>query len=247
MPEIKMEERIKMEMRGRKAEEITQLNIDNCHSSQQIEGITDDFKTLENLSAINCGLQSLKGFPFLSSLKKIDFSDNKLSNGLEFLAGCKNLTHINISGNSFSNVKAFEPLKDFANLKSLDAFGCPIMDEPEFREKVFEILPNLKYLDGFDKDDNECSSSEFSSDSDDAYGLEYLQTSKAVQDEDETDDFDPNVDDDDDEDDDIDEEDLDDEEDDEGEGANKSDSAPSANQGKASAEEAKGTKRKLED
>jgi len=204
-----MEERVKLELRGRKLEEIHQLNLDNCRSAQ-IEGVTEAFTSLEYLSIINVGLQTLKGFPVLPSLKRIDLSDNKLTNGLDFLTKCTNLTHVNVSGNSFADCKTLEPLKDLPNLKSVDIFGCPMTETADYRQKVFELIPHMGFLDGFDKKDNECSTSdsEFDTDDDEGedVGLAYLQSSNAAHDEDETEDFDPNVEDEDDEDDDIDDE-----------------------------------------
>jgi hypothetical protein len=37
------------------------------------------------------------------------------------------------------------------NLQYLDLFGCPVADMKDYREKVFEMLPQVKYLDGTDK------------------------------------------------------------------------------------------------
>lgn len=50
--------------------QITELVLDNCRGTH-IEGLTDEFVALESLSLINVGLTSLKGFPKLSSLKKV--------------------------------------------------------------------------------------------------------------------------------------------------------------------------------
>jgi len=58
-----MEKRIELEKRGRPANQITELNLDNCRSTN-IVGLTDEFTALESLSLINVGLTSLKGFPF---------------------------------------------------------------------------------------------------------------------------------------------------------------------------------------
>lgn len=44
--------------------------MDDCRA-QQIEGLTDDFDSLEVLSLINVGLTTLKGFPKLVNLKKV--------------------------------------------------------------------------------------------------------------------------------------------------------------------------------
>lgn len=56
--------------------QIKELNLDNCRSTS-IEGLTDEFTALEKLSLINVGVTSLKSFPKLPSLKKLELSDNR--------------------------------------------------------------------------------------------------------------------------------------------------------------------------
>jgi hypothetical protein len=34
-------------------------------------------------------------------------------------------------------------------------FGCPVTGKADYRDAVFEMLPNLKYLDGLDQDGND--------------------------------------------------------------------------------------------
>jgi len=155
-----MDKRIELEMRGQVAKEITNLNLDNCRSTQII-GLTDEFSNLEFLSLINVGLTSLKGFPKLPNLKKLELSDNRLTGGLEVLTGSPLLKTLNLSGNKIKEVKALEPLKNLANLKSLDLFNCEITTNVEaYRKKTFETLPQLKFLDGFDKEDREADESD---------------------------------------------------------------------------------------
>lgn len=156
---MEMKKRIELERRGRGESEITELNLDNCRS-QQIEGLTDSFCALESLSIINVGLTHLKGFPKLASLRKLELSDNRISSGLNNLAGCANLTHLSLSGNKIKDFEPLESLKDLPNLKSLDLFNCDVTNAEEYREKVFELLPNLKYLDGYDRDDQEAEDDE---------------------------------------------------------------------------------------
>jgi len=50
--------------------------------------------------------------------------------------------------------------KDLGNLKSLDLFNCEVTNAEDYREKVFDLLPNLKYLDGYDRDDQEAEDDE---------------------------------------------------------------------------------------
>ena len=50
--------------------------------------------------------------------------------------------------------------KNFSELKHLDLFNCEVTQLDDYREQVFELLPNLKYLDGFDKNDKEADDDE---------------------------------------------------------------------------------------
>jgi hypothetical protein len=202
-----MDKRIELEMRGRTPSEITELNLDNCRSTQVV-GLTDEFVNLESLSLINVGLTTLKGFPALSNLKRLELSDNRLTSGLEHLSGCPNITHLNLSGNKIKDVDTLEPLKSLKKLKALDLFNCEVTQADDYRPKAFETLPQLKYLDGFDRDDKEADESdeeglgdddddEVEGDEEDGADDEEAED----EDEDETGDFEPGEGDDDDDDD----------------------------------------------
>lgn len=152
-----MEKRIELEKRGRKPGDIKELVLDNCRSTQ-IVGLSNEFSALESLSLINVGLTSLKGFPKLSSLKKLELSDNRISGGLNLLDSSPKLTHLNLSGNKIKDLDTLQPLKEFKNLKSLDLFNNEVTNMDNYREKVFNLIPSLRYLDGFDADDCEVDS-----------------------------------------------------------------------------------------
>ncbi|CAH1252101.1 ANP32B [Branchiostoma lanceolatum] len=153
-----MEKRIELEKRGREPSQIKELNLDNCRS-MMIEGLTDEFTNLEALSLINVGLTSLKGFPKLPSLKKLELSDNRIQGGLNLLSGSGKLTHLNLSGNKIKDLETLEPLKDFQTLKNLDLFNCEVTQIENYRENVFNLIPSLKYLDGYDRADKEADDS----------------------------------------------------------------------------------------
>ncbi|KAJ8406599.1 hypothetical protein AAFF_G00301730 [Aldrovandia affinis] len=189
---MEMKKRIHLELRNRTPSDVKELVLDNCRSNEgKIEGLTDQFEELEFLSTINVGLTSVANLPKLNKLKKLELSDNRISGGLEVLAEkCPNLTHLNLSGNKIRDLSTVEPLRKLESLRSLDLFNCEVTNLNDYRENVFKQLPQLTYLDGYDKDDKEAPDS-------DAEGyVEGLD------------------DDDDDDDDDEDEEELDDEEDD---------------------------------
>lgn len=127
--------------------QIKELNLDNCRSTN-IVGLTDEFCNLEILSLINVGLTSLKGFPKLPNLRKLELSDNRINNGLNLLATSPKLTHLNLSGNKIKDLDTLEPLKDFKYLKNLDLFNNEATTIENYREKIFKLIPSLKYLDG---------------------------------------------------------------------------------------------------
>uniref|UniRef100_A0A1B0DGY5 U2A'/phosphoprotein 32 family A C-terminal domain-containing protein n=1 Tax=Phlebotomus papatasi TaxID=29031 RepID=A0A1B0DGY5_PHLPP len=152
-----MEKRIDLEKRGRPASQITELNLDNCRSTN-IVGLNEEFVNLKQLSLINVGLTSLKGFPKLPNLKKLELSDNRISNGLNFLEVSPNITHLNLSGNRLNDLDALKPLENFKHLEVLDLFNNEVTVKENYREKTFQMLPSLKYLDGFDSKDMEAPS-----------------------------------------------------------------------------------------
>jgi len=152
-----MEKRILLEKRGREANQIKELNLDNCRSTA-IEGLTDEFTALEKLSLINVGLTSLKSFPKLPSLKKLELSDNRISNGLNHLLTSPKLTILNLSGNKIKDFEELKPLSNMEKLEILDLFNNEVTSAENYRNNVFRLIPSLKFLDGFDKDDNEAPS-----------------------------------------------------------------------------------------
>lgn len=154
-----MEKRIELEKRGRNASEITELNLDNCRS-MSFSALTNEFTNLESLSAINVGLISLKGFPELPALKRLELSDNRISSGLNILSSSPKLTYLNLGGNKIKDLETIEPLKELPNLKVLDLFNNEVTSTDSYREKLFALIPSLKYLDGFDAQDKEAPDSE---------------------------------------------------------------------------------------
>jgi len=156
-----MDKRIVLESRGKEPSQVVELCLDNARTSGEFEGLTDEFTSLKTLSAINASITTLKGFPKLKSLKKCDLSENRLSGGLQALKGCTSLVHLNITKNKIKSFEAIEPLKSLENLEHLEIHGNDIYtdltspDAAEQRQKVFEILPNLKWVDNYDRLGNE--------------------------------------------------------------------------------------------
>ncbi|XP_042279822.1 acidic leucine-rich nuclear phosphoprotein 32 family member E-like isoform X1 [Thunnus maccoyii] len=169
---MEMKKRISLELRNRKPAEVAELVVDNCRSSDgEVEGLTDEYSELEILSMVNIGLTSLSKLPSLPKLRKLEVSDNTISGGLDTLAEkCPNLTYLNLSGNKIKELSTIEVLQNLKNLTSLDLYSCEVTTLDEYRESVFELLPQLTYLDGYDQEDNEVPDSENDNDDDDEAG-----------------------------------------------------------------------------
>ncbi|KAM4568030.1 acidic leucine-rich nuclear phosphoprotein 32 family member D-like isoform 2-T2 [Fundulus diaphanus] len=168
---MEMKKRISLELRNRSPAEVVELVVDSCRSSDgEVEGLTEQYTGLEILSMVNIGLSSLAKLPSLPKLRKLELSDNSISGGLDSLAEkCPNLTYLNLSGNQIKELSSIEPL-NLKNLKSLDLYSCDVTAADDYRDSVFELLPQIVYLDGFDQEDNEVPDSENVSDEDDEAG-----------------------------------------------------------------------------
>ncbi|KAM3613774.1 uncharacterized protein V6R79_004938 [Siganus canaliculatus] len=166
---MEMKKRISVELRDRSPAEVAELVVDNCPSGDgEVEGLTDEYTELEILSMVNAGLSSLSKLPSLPKLRKLELSDNVISGGLETLVEkCPNLSYLNLSGNKIKELSAIEVLQNLKNLKTLYLFSCEVSTLDDYREDVFELLPQLTYLDGYDQEDNEVPDSDEDHDDDD--------------------------------------------------------------------------------
>nr|XP_044613120.1 LOW QUALITY PROTEIN: acidic leucine-rich nuclear phosphoprotein 32 family member B-like [Equus asinus] len=153
--------RIHLELRNRTPAAVRELVLDNCKSNDgKIEGLTAEF-VKEFLSLINVGLISVSNLPKLPKLKKLELSDNRIFGGLDMLAEkLPNLTHLNLSGNKLKDIGTLEPLKKLDCLKSLDLFNGEVTNLNDYRDSVFKLLPQLTYLDGYDREDQEAPDSD---------------------------------------------------------------------------------------
>lgn len=150
-----MLKRISAASGDRSPAEIVELNLDNCKSNGEPEGLDENYTSLSKLSLINVGFTSLKNFPKLPKLSTLALSDNRIVGSLSCLKHCQQLTSLDLSGNNIKTIDALEPLASLTNLTSLDLFKCEVTECEEYRQKVFKLLPNLKYLDGYDCDGKE--------------------------------------------------------------------------------------------
>ncbi|KAI6649684.1 Acidic leucine-rich nuclear phosphoprotein 32 family member E isoform X3 [Oopsacas minuta] len=107
------------------------------------------------------GITSLDHFPTLLQLDELDLSDNALENSLEALIeSTPKISILDLTGNKFSEIKSLKPLANLENLKNLSVFDCPFTTNENYRTEIYELLPNLIILDGFDKNEKELKNNE---------------------------------------------------------------------------------------
>ncbi|CAP36979.2 Protein CBG19734 [Caenorhabditis briggsae] len=199
-----MLEKYTVELRERDPATVDTLFLDNSDDGQ-IGGINDQLTNLAMLSMVKCGLTTLSGFPHLPALTYLDLSDNQLGDAAGFDVLVKNapeLERLTLNNNKLS-LDNLRQLKMLPKLSELELTSNPALGLlAEYRDKVFDMIPSLKILDGCDVegveveedfagegDGAEGEESGEDSEGEDGPGLSYLNKSQFS--DDETDDYVP--------------------------------------------------------
>ena len=125
------------------------------HISDEVKTYLENFKSLEELSLVNCNLNTLNNFPELPNLLKIDLSDNHLKDSdLKELCKYKNLTELRMANNNIKEWSEIQILEKLP-LNFIDFSDCPISKIEKYREKFYEYFKGLKILDFCDKEGKE--------------------------------------------------------------------------------------------
>ncbi|CAI5441764.1 unnamed protein product [Caenorhabditis angaria] len=199
-----MAEKYVTELRERDPATVDTIYLDNS-TGGVIEGVDDKLTNLLTLSMVNCELTSFKGLPSLPAVTYIDVTNNKFGDTPAFDILVKNapeLVRLNLSSNNITSIEVLRPLKMLTKLAELDLSHNESLGLTEsYRDKIFEIIPSLKSLDGLDVDgeeiEEEFDGGEAGEDSDSGDddeeeggpGLSYLDKSQFS--DDETDDYIP--------------------------------------------------------
>jgi len=146
--------------------EVEELILDECKATK-VTGL-DNFTNLKMLFLNNCGLTTLDGFPALPRLKCLELSENKLSDGLEELQNCGlfELKRLSLANNKFATLDELVPLQSLPALRDLDLYNCAVTNVPNYRAELFDMLPELKWLDGYDRNEREKDDEEDEDDDD---------------------------------------------------------------------------------
>lgn len=138
---------------GMPAEEVEELDLDEIgivKITKELQTSLEKFPSVKVLKLNGCNLESLENCPWLCELERLELEGNMLTGkDLPIIASrfpC--LVQLNLSGNlSIGDTEAVKPLKALTLLEDVEFAGCPIIKKPEYRKKVFEMIPSLKILD----------------------------------------------------------------------------------------------------
>ena len=152
--------------------DVTSLILDEKCTSHDIEGL-DGFENLKTLSLIRCGVASLADLPNLPELRKLNVSQNRISNtGMlgHVAKKCPKLEQLIVCDNpKLTKVEEFTALTALKRLERIDAEGCNFEEEDHAR-LIFEMFPEgqMKNVDGYNEKGEEVySDSEDDSEEDD--------------------------------------------------------------------------------
>ena len=116
-----------------------------------LELITKRLKNskLDEIKALNLWGKDLEDISILSQLPNLEIVSlrkNKISN-IEVFKNHKNLRELYLKENLINDIKQIEQLKDLKQFEVLSLEENPITSIPDYRNKILEILPQLKKLD----------------------------------------------------------------------------------------------------
>lgn len=158
-----------LEREGSAREEVVQVMLQECKAIDL--GLLAGMDALESLEICVGDLKSLRGFPALPSLTRLDVSDNKIVDGFEDLAGCPKLVELIVENNRVASMDAIRGLKACKSLRVLSLEGNPLAETDGYGE-VWKVLPHLEVVDHKDQDGQEVVNDEDDDEDDDDEGGE---------------------------------------------------------------------------
>lgn len=115
----------------------------------------ENFPTLTCLSLNNCQLENLNNLPNISDLNRIELMGNKFDpKEIAKLQSYQKLDCVSIGDNQINVVGDVAPLAEIESIVQLDFCETKFSESEDYREKVFELFPNLKILDNKDINGN---------------------------------------------------------------------------------------------
>lgn len=157
-----------------KPEKIDELVLDDFFTDfkefnpVQKEGL-EVYTNLIHLSLKHIGLKSLKNLPEIKGLMILTLSENELTgDDLETIASnYPFLNKLKLSNNAIRDINVFKKLAK-TKIRKIEIKENPfIKEEPNFREKIYKMIPSLTIINQMDKNEQEIDTTNYNEDSED--------------------------------------------------------------------------------
>uniref|UniRef100_A0A7E4UQL2 LRRcap domain-containing protein n=1 Tax=Panagrellus redivivus TaxID=6233 RepID=A0A7E4UQL2_PANRE len=184
---------------------IENVDFNRCKFDRFIEELPEELPHCKILLCNDVGLTTLEGMPNCPMCHTLDLSGNDLpfSEIIKIMEKTPIVEQLNLNGNQVNTFEELDQILAMKTLLTLDLYGNGITRKDGYREHVFEKCPDMRYLDGYDRNGVEIEedSDEYESDSDgddeaetdeeEDIPLSYLDSSKCLEDDDSEDFKDP--------------------------------------------------------
>ena len=122
-------------------------------SAGELKGL-EQYENLEFISFAECGLKSVEAaFPSLPNCAALIFSNNELTDEvIPHLVKLCNLESLALDGNRIESLEKFKLLSIMPKLREISLSDCPVAASEDYRERLFEILPQLEIIDDMNRD-----------------------------------------------------------------------------------------------
>ncbi|CAD8063563.1 unnamed protein product [Paramecium sonneborni] len=121
--------------------------------SKEIDEYLKSFSNLQQLGFQRCKLQALNNLSEYKNINSLNLEENVLDDGCIKLIVQKfpSLTFLNLKKNQIKELNEIEQLKQLDQLTHLFLDKNPACEDENWTQKIWDLLPKLKALDGKDK------------------------------------------------------------------------------------------------
>ena len=143
-----------------------EINLDDTVIERIDERLAQKLESVCGLTILtlnDCNLCTLKNFPKLPELLRLELINNKFeADDLRHLLQLKKLQSLSLNNCKIRDINDLRVLTEFEELVQLDVNYTDITKQTNFTKEIFELLPNLQILNNKDDKGNDI---EYSSES----------------------------------------------------------------------------------
>ncbi|KAI9269781.1 hypothetical protein BY458DRAFT_547107 [Sporodiniella umbellata] len=129
----------------------TLLDLNTLVISHNQLDVVPEFSSLLKLTKLSAAHNKLTTVPDLShnaAIKEVRLNDNQITGIPESFRKCSAIEILDFGNNQISDWKAVASLGSLTKLNNLNLKGNPIVSKKDYFEKILDLVPSLRILDG---------------------------------------------------------------------------------------------------